>query len=493
MDMPDFDPGLKLAYQGLVNVPDAAVKHMIVISDGDPAPPSQATLQQFVNQKITISTVAVGAHGPAESTVMKNVAKATNGKYWEARDPNALPRIFQREARRVTQPLIYEKPKIQTMVARDSEMIAGINAFRPIRGYVLTTRKENALVEIPLIASEPGGEENRTLLAGWTYGLGKTVALTTDAAPRWSIDWMGWPDYSKLVSQVVRWSLRPSTDEGKFSVATDYQDGRVRVVITALDKDDEFLNGLDMQAGVVGPGMKGSDLRVEQVAPGRYVGTYDAQDAGSYMIMITPGPGKAPLRTGINVPYSDEFRNLEPNEPLLAQLGQLLPEGGQPGQTIESPDGFQRMGPMLEVNSFRHDLPKATSSQDIWPLLLLVGSCIFFGDVFVRRVQVSFAWVPRLAARLLGRKMEAPVEETIQRLRSRKAEVEDRIAQLRASTRFEVPAGAPIDADAIEETSVSQPPPSPSSTPAPTLAAGDDQESYTARLLKAKEKAWEKK
>ena len=71
---------------------------------------------------------------------------------------------------------------------------------------------------------------------------------------------------------------------------------------------------------------------------------------------------------------------------------------------IDTPQGFDRKDLLLEVNSFRHDLLKANSSQDIWYYLVLAASCLYFGDVFLRRVQVSFDWVPHVARRLFGRK-----------------------------------------------------------------------------------------
>jgi len=494
MDMPQFEPGLVLALQGLLSVPDAGVKHMIVISDGDPQGPRASTVQQFVKAKITISTVAVGAHGAANSAQLFDLATATGGRYYEARSASALPRIFQREARVVTQSQIHENAAgMQPRVTFPHEMLSGVGTPPPITGYVLTTRKQNPLVEISMVAPEPGPEENRTLLASWTYGLGRTVALTTDATTRWSRSWVGWQDYAKLLSQVVRWSMRPIGDDGKFSVATDYQDGRVRVVVNALDTNDEFLNFLNLGAAAVGPGLQQIDLKMEQVAPGRYVGTFPARDAGSYMVLVTPGAGKAPLRTGITVPYSDEFRNLETNQALLEQLVQAAPEGGEPGQLIDAPDGFDRIEPLLEVNSFRHDLSKATSSQDIWPALLLAASCLFFFDVFVRRVQLSFAWVPAAVGRLLGGKPPPPVVETIERLRSRKAEVEDRIAQLRASIRFEAPREGEVDLGAIEEPAAAGLPAKPKPA-APSIAPTTPEgETYTARLLRAKEKAREKR
>ncbi len=39
-DMPDFDPTMKMAIKAFNGLKDAAVKHMVIISDGDPSPPS---------------------------------------------------------------------------------------------------------------------------------------------------------------------------------------------------------------------------------------------------------------------------------------------------------------------------------------------------------------------------------------------------------------------------------------------------------------------
>ena len=133
----------------------------------------------------------------------------------------------------------------------------------------MTTRKEGPLLEISLISPLPEGDgANNTILASWTYGLGKTVAFTTDAGKRWAAAWTDWDNYDKFFSQMVRWSMRPVGDTGKFTVATDVEDGKVKLVITALDKDDEFLNFLDMAGTVVGPDMKPIDLDVKQTAPG---------------------------------------------------------------------------------------------------------------------------------------------------------------------------------------------------------------------------------
>ena len=500
-DMPDFDPGMVLARKEFARLPDAAVKHMIVISDGDPSPPSAGVVKALAKMKVTVSTVAVGTHGLPGSSLLKKLAKDTGGKYYRVTNAKALPGIFQREARRISQPLVYENPKgFRPQVRFPHEMISGMDGnLPPLTGYVLTTKKENPLVEVSLICPQPGAERNRTLLASWTYGLGKAVAFTSDVGRRYTTQWTAWENYDKLFGQIIAWSMRPGGDEGEFTIATDIDDGQVRVVVNALNKDEEFVNFLDMAGYVVGPDLESVQMKMEQIAPGRYVGTFPGQDSGSYFVMLSPGAGRAPIRTGIDVPYSDEFRGLNTNTNLLRELAKLVPEGANKGgQFLPAGEDMEDVESLLAVDTFRHDLPKATSSRDAWYYMVLLGSCLFFLDVFVRRVQVGFGWVPvvagRVRDRVFGRTAESTEVETIQRLQSRKAEVEGQVEQLRAGARFELPDGTDTVTEIAELT---QKPSDAAVSPSgsPTLAPADDEEeeSYTSRLLRAKKKAWEER
>ena len=69
--------------------------------------------------------------------------------------------------------------------------------------------------------------------------------------------------------------------------------GRARLIVTALDKDNDFLNFLDMSASVVSPEMKPVETTIRQVAPGAVSASVDASQTGSYVAMISPGPGRA--------------------------------------------------------------------------------------------------------------------------------------------------------------------------------------------------------
>jgi uncharacterized membrane protein len=511
-DMPQFDPAMKLAAVTFANLNDAAIKHMVIISDGDPSPPSPQTVKLLVDGKVTVSTMAVGSHGMLGNQVMQDIAAKTGGKYYVVRDPRALPRYYQKEARRVAQPLVkHLKPPLAPRAVTDHEIIKGIEGdFPPLNGFVLSTVKENELVEVSLLSPQPVATANATVLASWTYGLGRTAVFAADAGDGvrgdgWAVAWKSWEHYDTFFSQLVRWSMRPTGDAGKLTVATEVRDGKVEVIVTALDQKEEFLNFLDLAGKVVGPDMETRDLRLEQVAPGRYRGTFESGDAGSYFIVLGDAGGNVAVRTGVDVPYSSEFRQRDTNESLLENLAGLTPEGGEPGRIIEPKEVTADMptGPhaaLLATNVFRHDLPSATSSQTIWHLLVLCACVVFFADVFVRRVHVNFAWVgPRLAAvrdRILRRDAKPQPDEYIERLRARKTEVSKQIETRRAATRYEpiepvVDTSAILDAEVSDATAEKTKRPAAGDSLAPQQPTEDDDESYTSRLLKAKKKVWE--
>jgi uncharacterized membrane protein len=502
-DMPDFDSTMKMALTDFARVTDAASKHMVIISDGDPTPASNAVLNAFVKNKITVSTVEVSSHGGTVAE-MQRIANATGGKYYRVLNNKSLPRIYQKEVRRIARPLIYNEKPFQPQIVRDHEIVRGIQGSLPITaGYVMTTPKENPLVEVLAFSPLPG-DKDYPILAAWTYGLGRSVCFTTDAGHLWAGKWTSSEVYDKLFAQMVRWSMRPGGDEGNFSVVTELVDDKVRVIVTALDKDDNLQQGLNVAGLAVGPQADPREFMLKQVAPGRYIGEFEANDVGSYMVVLSPGKGKPMLRAGVNVPYSAEFRSRETDMPLLTQLAGVAPKAGKPGELIDlkasesaAEDPQQAMAEMLRVNSFRHDLPKANSSQDVWWWLVIIAVCAFFFDVFFRRVQFEWAWVAvparKLYNRVLGRQEEAAPSEYLARLRSKKDEVSEEIEARKASARFEPQPDTPVaDEDALS-TALATPPQGVEPVPVKKhgMAPAEEEESYTDRLLKAKKKAQE--
>jgi hypothetical protein len=188
----------------------------------------------------------------------------------------------------------------------------------------------------------------------------------------------------------------------------------------------------------------------------------------------------------------------------LESIAKLPAKGGEEGKLIEPlPDRLPEVEnpsfePQLAVDPFRRDLPQAVSTRDIWPWLVLAGSCLFLADVFVRRVQISLEWLwplwDKFATVVLRRQPHAAPVETMSRLRSRKADVERAIESRRAATRFEPDPAAPVDPNAVAATQAK--PTTPGSTPTPTqkpVAEEESPDSYTSRLLKAKKQVWKQR
>src|SRR5207253_6890788 len=102
------------------------------------------------NDGITVTTVAVGAHGPPGSQTLQDIATKTGGKYYIVGNSKALPKIFQREARRVARPLVYEpSPPVSPQITMQHEIVQGLDkTLPPLSGFVLTGVKENSLVDV---------------------------------------------------------------------------------------------------------------------------------------------------------------------------------------------------------------------------------------------------------------------------------------------------------------------------------------------------------
>jgi uncharacterized membrane protein len=497
-DMPDFDSSLKLAVASLKKV-NASVKHMIIISDGDPTPASNSVLNEFLNAKIKISTVAVGAHGSVGTAELKRIATRTGGNYYVVTNAATLPKIFMREARRVARPLVYEPeggviPNIQLP---GHEVMSGISGQLPtINGFVLTERKDSPLVEVPILSPKPNEPETASLLATWNYGLGRTAVFTTDAGKRWATEWIGSPYYDQFFSQLVRWTMRPSGDEGKYSIATNVKDGRVQIIVNALDGDDKFLNFLDMSATAIGPDLSPVSVTLRQQAPGRYVGEFAPESAGSFMVSVSPGAGKPTITTGVTVPFSDEYRVRQANMRLLEQLAAHNPRGGEAGQLLP-PLELSNFDDLMAVDTYRPGLPPARSLQDVWPIAILIGSTLFFADVFVRRVALDLVTPLRRLVRLAKRTGTSEADQqrqrSIDRLRSSKSQVSGEWERQRAAVTIEVPEVSAPSSQGIESFGKENSPPaaSPPQSPTPGMRTDEDQ-GYTSRLLEAKRQAKKK-
>ncbi len=173
----------------------ANLKHMIVFSDGDPAPPSPSLMENMVADRITVSTVLIAGHVGPETMI--KIAADGKGRFYNVTSPSILPQIFIKETSVILKSAIYEEP-FKPQLRSSSEVIRGIDAtaYPNLFGYVATTLKPRA--ETPLMT-----HKNDPLLAHWQYGLGRAVAFTSDARAKWGRNWLNWDQYRQFWSQIA--------------------------------------------------------------------------------------------------------------------------------------------------------------------------------------------------------------------------------------------------------------------------------------------------
>lgn len=387
MDMPTFDPTLQLAYEGLKDI-KAQAKHIIVISDGDPAAPNKQLVQNTRDEGITVSAVGIAPHHPNDLQNLELMTNWGSGEFYNPKTSSELPRIFVKEASVVRRSLIFEEVFSPVRDAF-SETLDGISGLPQLGGYVVTSDKELATVALRTDKDDP-------LLAHWRYGLGKTVAFTSDAKNKWASQWVDWQGYSKFWSQVVRWSMR-ETSSSNVQVATEIRDGRGKVIVDALDTNGDFENFLEFDTTVLGPDLKPQQVRVRQVGPGRYEGDFEANEVGTYMVRLNSGDAETPstVVTGAALSYSPEHETNRSNEGFMAKLAE------ESRGVVASAD----------YNAFRPTLLNTRRPTPLWEWLLFTGLILVPLDVFLRRVYVDWADVKNSLLRAVALKPKRTREQ----------------------------------------------------------------------------------
>ncbi len=286
-DMPAFEPIMKAGFDGL-SKSDAAAKHMIIISDGDPAPPSPQLLKAFHDREITVSTVSIFPHGGMEVDTLRAIANVTGGRYYNTNDPDQLPSIFIKEAKSLKRAMVQIKT-FTPEVGFPSPILKGIGALPPLHGYVLTSPKER-LTELILQAHTTEDDQLDPVLARWKFGLGTAAAFTSDLSTNWASDWVASDKFRPFVKQLLLDISRVQEEEHlRMWCYTSGSQG----VIVAEDFHPQNMF-LEMQARVVGPQDRSETVQMRQIAPRRYQATVPLWGRGRYQVMAI---GKSGDRT----------------------------------------------------------------------------------------------------------------------------------------------------------------------------------------------------
>ena len=391
-DMPDFNASMTVGLQGLVSV-KAGQRHAIVISDGDPTPPSKALLDGYKAAKITITTIMLGGHGTAEDmSNMKAVAEITGGNFYNVMNPKLLPKIFIKEASIVSRNLIVEGDFQPVVSPSIGGPLDGVAAVPMVKGYILTVPREG-LAQIPILNKTSEG--NDPIFAYWNYGLGKSAVFTSDLSGRWGGAWPAWGGFQAMWERTIRWLMRPATPSNVL-LKTTLDGEEATVELEAVGGESGLVNFMRTDAKVVRPDGSLAPLAMEQVGPGRYRGKFQASETGSYLVDIglidaNGSRSGGSIQGAVSLAYPREFRTSRDNSALLRAVAE---ETG--GRILTERD-------LPVTNLFDHEgLSQPESVRRIWDILAIIAAALLVIDVAVRRLVFDGESARDLAQQALG-------------------------------------------------------------------------------------------
>jgi hypothetical protein len=215
------------------------------------------------------------------------------------------------------------------------EMLQGLGDEVPaVYGQVITYPKPGASV---LMETSRG-----PLLAAWQYGLGRSVAYTSDLSNRWGKDWVLWKHYGSFSAQMLKWAQRKET-ANRFSAAIQRDGERGTFTVDITTDQNRFVNHLALKANILFPSGLDQTASLDQISPGRYACDFAAKEIGAYYFSIFGHPKASGQKTypgfpqvfGFGIPYTEEFNTTGVNEKLLEALaavtgGRVLSAGTVP-------------------------------------------------------------------------------------------------------------------------------------------------------------------
>ncbi|MCT8136508.1 VWA domain-containing protein [Anaerobacillus sp. CMMVII] len=354
----DIYPGLAEAYAQLAPL-ELQRKHIILLTDGQS--PESGNYQTLIEggreaNNITLSTVAVG--DGADHYLLDVLAEYGTGRFYSVYDETTIPSILSRETMLTTRTYIEDEPfypRVNNTTEWSTHFTSGVPQ---LNAYIATTPKGRATNVLISIKDDP-------VLSRWQYGLGKTVAWTSDVEGVWSGQWAAWDHWSSLWNDIVTWTF-PADVQDPFEVAQK-REGTTSILTFTTEENQSR----PLEATVVNERGQLIEANIRMTAPGEYEVSFDGHE-GMHYVQLTDLQQAPVFQTGITVAYPEEYRMLPTNEAFLEALADV---GG--GMVLE--EGKEAFRPLNE---------RPVTRQPIAHSLILLAFLLFFVEVAVRRFGV---------------------------------------------------------------------------------------------------------
>jgi Ca-activated chloride channel homolog len=343
-------PGVEKAYEDLAEL-KLQRKHIILLTDGQsPMPPDyEEIIEEGRKNNITLSTVAIGSD--ADWGLLESLSEYGGGRFYDVIDESTVPAILTRETSMLTRTYIEDNPFYMTLGSVPEWTSLFTDGMPQMNAYIATTAKSTATIVGESHKEDP-------VLAEWMYGLGRTVAFTSDSTGKWTGDFARWDSYPEFWNTAVA-RLLPSYEEVPY-IITHERGGSYTV--TDSSRKAAFLD-----IAVVDEDGQDVPFLSEPLAPGKMRITLDAKP-GLVFFGVTDDKGGL-FEAGISVPYSEEYKPAAPDKALMSKIAERTG-----GKVLESPE-----------EAFRNHPYKSGEKVLIAEWLILIAMVLFFIDITLRR------------------------------------------------------------------------------------------------------------
>ncbi|KGR78090.1 VWA domain-containing protein [Ureibacillus sinduriensis] len=344
---------LEMAYENLADL-QLQRKHIILLTDGQSytANSYEDLIEAGNESNITLSTVAIGAD--ADASLLEDLSEWGSGRFYSVLDETTIPSILSRETAMISRTYIEDNPFYPIIYNAEGWNALFEAGVPQMNAYIGTTAKQTAMVVAESEKEDP-------VLAEWQYGLGRTIAFTSDSTGAWTGDWARWGEWPNFWQTAISRML-PNYNEIAYDIQLDAQGS---FVITDPTNQAAFLD-----IAIVNEFGEELETHLEPISASKVRALVEA-DPGLVFFRITSGDGTI-YQAGQTIPYSKEYELHPPNATLLTQLTEQTG-----GAILEEPE-----------QAFREFAMKGAERQSITLWLAFASMLLFFIDITVRR----FGW-----------------------------------------------------------------------------------------------------
>lgn len=341
---------LKLAFESLEDL-SLQRKHIILLTDGygNTNADYESLVTEYAEKGITLSTVAIGQD--SDNVLLEALSGYGNGRFYFVVDETTIPAILSRETSMMTRTYIVNEPFYPTIYHHDDWNPLFVDGVAQLNAYIATTAK-------PLATVIAESHEEDPILTTWKYGLGTSIAFASDSRGAWAGDWARWVNWKPFWQKAVS-ELMPEYHDVAYGVSSK---GNGLFTITDIGNEAAFLE-------IAAVDEEGKELPI----------VTDVRSASQLNIQVDSEPGLIFFsvknrdgdvqKIGVQMPYSDEYKQIETNASLLTQIAELTD-----GQVISEPNSV-----------FRDFKSKGYEKQPFTNWLLFLALVLFFIDITLRR------------------------------------------------------------------------------------------------------------